>query len=155
MGDGLLKVDTLGGGKKKRPKSKANNKLRLSINSRAGGASRASSRGGGGFGKASRWSNEDAEAKHRPHVYMPGDEWSSIKSVEKKPGVFYMPRQKQEEIEIHYDKIKWPLYEDLIFQRKKDCSHLPYHQSKVKRMLGLNKAKKEKDDQKKEDDEES
>ena len=50
------------------------------MQSAAGGGSRAVSRGGGGFGKASRWENEDAEAQHRPHVYMPGDEWGSVKS---------------------------------------------------------------------------
>lgn len=50
----------------------------------------------------------------RPHVYMPGDEWQSSKSLEKKAGVYYMPRNKVE-VDMHYDKIKWPLYEDFIF----------------------------------------
>ena len=78
-----------------------------------GGLSRASSRAGG-FGRARRWSDEDAEVADRPHVYMPGDEWQSNKSREKKAGVYYMPRN-HEVIDIHYDRIKRPLYENLIY----------------------------------------
>ena len=127
---GLLKIA------KKRPQSK----MRQSMQSQGGG-SRAQSRagGGGGFGgRASRWSHEDEDNAYRPHVYMPGDEWQSHHSREKKAGVYYQPRNVVE-IDIHYDKIKWPLYDDFIFQRRKNCPHLPNHIKKVKMMLGLNK----------------
>ena len=46
---------------------------------------------------------------------MPGDEWQSNRSLEKKAGVYYMPRNKAEIVDIYYDKIKWPLYDDFIF----------------------------------------
>ena len=112
--------------------------------------SRATSRAGG-FGTSKRWSDDDEEYTHRPHVYMPGDEWESHHEIEKKPGVYYMPRH-VEQIDIHYDRIKWPLYDDFVFTRKKNCPHLPYTPKKVKMMLGLKKAAKEVDNKETKDE---
>ena len=44
-----------------------------------------------------------------------------------------------------YNKIKWPLYDDFIFTRKKNCTYLPIYPNKVKTMLGLKKGVREGD----------
>ena len=53
-----------------------------------------------------------------------------------------MPRQPKAEY-LDYAKVKWPLYDDFVFKRSKNCTHLPYTPGKVKAMLGLKKVARE------------
>ena len=82
---------------------------------------------------------------------MPGDEARSLTSSQKchghnkkKGGVYYQPRSKEPEL-LLYDKVRWPLYDDFVFTRRKHCSYLPQYPNRVKTMLGLKKDVREGD----------